>query len=103
MKYSASTLNLKDDPEAIRKYIEYHRNISKEEIDLDENIIEQFEQELKSFEFNTDGQNASREIIEPKEETDLTDTIADIIQNKTEIEEENEDDMHLMFMLLIMR
>lgn len=33
MKYTASTLNLKDDPEAIRKYIEYHRNIPKEQID----------------------------------------------------------------------
>ena len=33
MKYAASTLNLKDDPEVIRKYIEHHREMSQEQID----------------------------------------------------------------------
>ena len=33
MKYTASTLNLKDDPELIHQYIEHHRNISQEQID----------------------------------------------------------------------
>ena len=33
MKYTASTLNLKDDPELIQQYIEHHRNISQEQID----------------------------------------------------------------------
>ena len=33
LKYTASTLNLKDDPELIHQYIEHHRNISQEQID----------------------------------------------------------------------